>query len=165
MASPSDHSPTQSPGTADGPKPVKAPPKPICIVQTRWGRLDLYREAERRDKERKPVDMDEYTRAVQELSAKFPHIDPTKDAALLVKELRSFLGGKLVDCTEEIERLRPGDAKLKELIGGFTPEELDPDATQALIRTPAQELADKTRLAGLEKQRKDLEDQVAILDA
>jgi hypothetical protein len=166
MASSSDHSPIHPRGTADGPKSAKAPSKPICIVQTHWGRLEQYREAERREKERKPVDMDEYMRAVQELSAEFPHLDPVKDVRLLEKEVER----KLADHTEEIERLRAVGAKLDKFIQGFMPEELDRDATQARIRTRAQvladqALADKTRLAELEKQRKDLQDQVARLDA
>jgi hypothetical protein len=110
--------------------------------------------------------MDEYMRAVQELSAEFPHLDPVKDVRLLEKEVER----KLADHTEEIERLRAVGAKLDKFIQGFMPEELDRDATQARIRTRAQvladqALADKTRLAELEKQRKDLQDQVARLDA
>jgi hypothetical protein len=108
--------------------------------------------------------MDEYKRLMQELPAEFRHIDQVKDARLLRQELKSFVEGKLVDRTEEIERLRAAKAKPKELIGRFTPEEIGLDTIPEHIRTPAQALADKTRIAELEKQFKGLQDQVARLN-
>lgn len=147
--------------TADGPESAKASPEAASVDETQQRTLQLHREYERLQKERKPIDIEEYKTLMQELPADLRLIDPVKDASLLQNKLKPFVEGSLVDRTDEIEKLRAATAKLTELNQRLLPKVFGPDAVQPHAHTAEEEAAVNASISELEKQVRDLKKIIA----